>query len=66
MADKEIKIKITANDNASNNVGKIRKEFDKLANSAGSKSPKQSIQSISDQLARTKQQFFGFSLAFQH
>lgn len=57
MTDKEIKIKITANDSASANVGKIRKEFDKLANSAGSKNLKQGIQSISDQLAETKKQF---------
>ena len=62
MADKEIKIKITANDNASASVGKIRKEFDKLANSAGSKNIKQGIQSISDQLAATKKQFLGFFL----
>lgn len=60
MTDKEIKIKITANDSASANVSKVRDEFDKLAKSAGSKNLKQGIQSISDQLARTKQQFLGF------
>lgn len=62
MTDKEIKVKITANDNASANVGKIRKEFDKLSNSAGSKNLKQGIQSISEQLAETKRQFVGFFL----
>lgn len=59
MADKELKIKITAHDHASTVIGKIRSEFDRLSNTNVGKKVKSDMDGLSASLGDFRARFAG-------
>lgn len=59
MADKELKVKVTAKDNASSALGKIRSEFDRLSGSAGGRKIRKDLDDLSTTLDSLRTRFTG-------
>lgn len=59
MADKELKVKVTAKDDASSALGRIRSEFDRLSNSAGGRKLRKDLDDLSTTIDGLRTRFTG-------